>query len=349
MSDVQDRLAVPNTLDAALDPQWLTQALAKESGGAVVRSVETLEVIRTVATKVRFAVEFEGAEGKRAFCLKGFLDVDAMTARGGPTNVLEADFYTYISPEIAVRAPTAVATVVNREDPQAVTLMRDLITDGARFGSAFEALTADQVTGTLEQLAHLHAAPHLLDRYDWIKPRIASLAEMQHVPQPRLQELVDGPRGDRLPARTRDAGALIAAMKRLAVEDAARPQTLVHGDAHAGNVFHTADGPGLIDWQLLQKGSWVLDVAYHINAVCDVAVAEAEERRLLAHYLAFARSLGSVVPEDEAAWAAYRAAPVYGCYLWGITQRVDPAITAIFFDRLGHAVTRHDSYALLGL
>jgi hypothetical protein len=344
-----EHLSVPTTQKAAMDPVWLTEALADVSGGRPVSSVEVLEVIRTVATKLRFRVAFEGAQETQALCLKGFLDVDEITARGGPTNVLEADFYNFVAGQVAVQAPARVATVIDRKNPSAVTIMRDLIADGARFCSALEPFTADATAQSLEQLAHLHAAQHLLRAYDWIKPRIASLADMPHMTPVILQELLDGQRGEGLPAETRNAARLIAAMKVLAVQDAARPQTLVHGDAHAGNIFRTAAGTGLIDWQLLQQGSWVLDVAYHINAVCDVATAAREERRLLDHYLDFARRLGVALPNAEAAWAAYRGAVVYGYYLWGITRRVDPAITVVFNNRLGNAVTRHGSYRVLDI
>jgi len=54
---------VPRTLDEARDPEWLASALTPVSGGAAIRSVEVLEVIRTMATKVRFAVDFDGADG----------------------------------------------------------------------------------------------------------------------------------------------------------------------------------------------------------------------------------------------------------------------------------------------
>ena len=97
-------------------------------------------------------------------------------------------------------------------------------------------------------------------------------------------------------ARTRDAAVLIEGMNALARQDAELPQTLVHGDAHAGNIYQTAQGPGLIDWQLLQKGSWALDVAYHICAVLDAPVAEHEERRLMAHYLETLRALQYLLP-----------------------------------------------------
>ena len=46
--------AFPHTLEAALDPEWLTYALTPLTGGAQVTEVAMVELIRTVATKVRF-------------------------------------------------------------------------------------------------------------------------------------------------------------------------------------------------------------------------------------------------------------------------------------------------------
>jgi aminoglycoside phosphotransferase (APT) family kinase protein len=38
--------------------------------------------------------------------------------------------------------------------------------------------------------------------------------------------------------------------------DAQGPQYFIHGDCHAGNIYRMAEGTGLIDWQLLQRGGW---------------------------------------------------------------------------------------------
>src|SRR5690606_3579783 len=96
---------VPATLASLLSTHCLSEALAGAAQGRAVSSVETVEVIKTVATKVRFAVSFEGSEEKHSFCLKGLLDVDEMTARGGATCVLEGDFYARIAPKLNVRVP----------------------------------------------------------------------------------------------------------------------------------------------------------------------------------------------------------------------------------------------------
>jgi hypothetical protein len=345
-----EQIEVPRTLEDALDPQWLTQALAPVVDGATVASVQTVEVIRTVATKVRFTVTLAGSAGRtEAFCLKGLLDVDADTAKGGPTTVLEADFYSQLAPSLSVRVPDCVVTVVDRKAPNSVIIMRDLIAQGGRFHTALEAFSVEEAVQSLEQLCRLHTGGVNLDKYPFITRRVASFARGTYVPVTTLQQMLDGPRGEGLPARTRNAELLMQSMKALAALGETLPEVLVHGDSHAGNIFRTKEGPGLIDWQVLQRGGWALDVAYHIAAVLPVELAETSERTLLKHYLDTVRRFGGTVPDEDAAWKQYRASAVYGYYLWGITRRVDPAIINIFVRRLGEAVTRHDSFRLLGV
>jgi hypothetical protein len=342
-------ISVPATIDTALDPRWLSEALASIGHGSKVTSVERVEVIRTVATKVRFAVTFDGLPGTHAFCLKGLLDVDQMTARGGPTCVLEADFYTKVAGTVGVRLPECVAAITDRKSQQAVIVMRDLIAGGARFCSALEAFTADEAADSLGQIARLHAGSDFLNAAPWIQARVADLARMTYVTPEVLQEMLNGPRGEGLSAPVLNAARLIEGMRALAAKDAGRPQFLVHGDSHAGNIFRTREGAGLIDWQMLQRGGWALDVAYHLCAVLPVDVAERDERRLLGHYLEMMRGFGRTVPGQDEAWLQYREAVLYGYYLWAITRRVAPPIINLFVNRLGSAVTRHGSHALLGV
>jgi len=345
----QPALAVPKTLSAALDPDFLSEALATVSGGARVTSVEVVETLRTVATKVRFAVTF-GESGERyGFCLKGLLDVDEGTARGGSTCVLEGDFYCKVAPTVNVRVPEAVAVVTDREAQQSVLIMRDLIASGAHFCSALEAFDADQALASLGQLANLHAGSAFLDGAPWIRPRAAELARADYVGAAELQGLMDGPRREGVPANVLNAAKLIEGVKELANRDEGRRQFMIHGDSHAGNNFRTAEGAGLIDWQLLQKGGWALDVAYHLCAVLPVELAEKEERRLMGEYLAMMKGHGFAMPGEEEAWSQYREAVMYGYYLWAITKRVDPPIINLFFNRLGNAAARHDNFALLGV
>lgn len=336
-------IPVPVTLDEALAPEFLSKAL-----GRAVASVEVVELLKTVATKVRFAVTF--ADGsKDSYCLKGLLDVDEMTKLGGSTCVLEGDYYLKLAPQLNVQVPEAVTVVTDRQTQQSVLIMKDLIVAGGKFCSALDPFTADQAVESLQQIANLHAGSHLLKGAEWIRPRAAELARMQYMTAEVLQNLLDDPRGDNLSPAVRSGARLIEGMKALADVSEGRPQFLVHGDAHAGNIFRTGSGAGLIDWQVLQRGTWAIDVAYHLCAVLPVALAELEERRLLGLYLDMARGLGLTLPDEEQAWRQYREAVVYGYYMWGITRRVDPPIRIQFTDRLGRAVMRHGSFGLLAV
>ena len=343
---------VPETLEGALDPAWLSRALAHLENGAPVATVELADIVKAMAAKVRVAVTFEGVPDKvYRLCIKGFLDHDLAPGAGGLTTLRESDFYAQIAPKITMLTPPCVSLVTDREAHRCILIMSDMIAEGVHFYNALEPLTADQVEETLDQLARLHAHPELLQGRDWIPCRIENLVRGESfITWERIQELMLGERRADLPETTLDAALLKKGIEALAARNASQAQTLLHGDCHPGNVYRTADNRlGFTDWQLIQHGHWSLDIAYHIASVLPVDVAEKEERRLLEHYLACLARHGGKTQDWESAWLDYRVAQVYGFYQWAITQRVDPPITNQAFKRLGAAVTRHDSYRLLGL
>lgn len=350
MNDARKPSPVPSTLQQALAPQWLAFALAPVSGGGAIHSVELADEIRGMAAKLRIRVRFANApERVHAFCLKAFLDDTAGASDGGTTTIREARFYLELAPHTGMRVPGCANALIDERTGRGILILDDLIAAGARFCSARKAFTATQAAQSLEQIARLHAASHLLPTASWLPCRIEQLATTMRFTVEQVQPLLDDPRGDGLPARTRSAALLFAGIKALAARNAARPQTLLHGDCHPNNIYWTADGPGFADWQLVQRGNWALDVAYHIAAVLPVASAERDERVLLDHYLDARRACGGSAPDRDAAWDDYRAAQIYGYFHWAITRRVAPDITREMTQRLGAGVTRHETYRLLGL
>lgn len=344
---------VPESVERALDPEWLSVALAHLSGGQKVASVEQVDIVKAMAAKVRVAVTFEG-EADRIYrlCIKGFLDFDLGSAGAGITTLREADFYTKVAPHLTMCTPPCVASVTDRSAARCVIIMADMIAAGVHFYDALEPFTVDQVAETLDQLARLHAKSELLQNNGWIPYRLEELVSEKpyYISWEQIQNLMHDERRASLPDRTLDAFLLKRGLEVLATENYRQPRTILHGDCHPGNVYLTAEGRlGFTDWQLIHQGHWALDVAYHIASVLPVEVAEKEERFLLDHYLASLKEHGGVAPDRESAWKSYRRSPIYGYYHWAITQRVDPPITHQAFKRLGAAVTRHDSYTLLGL
>jgi len=347
---VETSIEVPETLEAALDLDWLTRALAPVSGNARVIDVAVSGMVRTMASKVRIAVTFDSDPKQlHHYCLKAFLGPDVSSGAGGATTLLEADFYREIAPQLTMRTPQVWAIVTDRVRSRGLLIMSDMIEAGVHFCDALESFSADQVAETLDQIARLHAKSALLENYPWIRSRVQRLADTVPFSAEWIQPKMHDERRGALSDRTLDAGNLIAGIEALAKRNASLPQTMLHGDCHPGNVYWTAEGPGFTDFQLLQRGNWALDVAYHLSSMLPTEVAEREERRLLDHYLSSLRGHGGIAPDPESAWDDYRAAQVYGYYHWAITTRVDPAITHVAFRRLGAGVERHDTYRRLGL
>ena len=342
---------IPRTLEGALDLAWLSEVLTPAANGAAVERVEIVEEVQvnqTVkATIVRFRAHF--ADGTAAaLCLKGFLD--RPDTKGNSAAVRESRFYADLANRISVRSPAWVAAPVDTQAEHGLLYMRDMVEQGAHFCSALEPFDAARAARSLEQLARLHTSHVTLgpvQSLDWTVRQIDWLAG--YMKPEMLQGLLNDERAEGIPEEQRDATRLVEALKALSAVDAALPASLIHGDCHAGNIFETPEGAGLIDFQLLQQGGWALDVAYHIAATLPVELAEREERNLLRHYLETVKSLGGEVPGDEEAWGQYRKSPVYGYFLWAITRTVARPIINSFCERLSHSVARHDSYRLLGV
>ncbi|EHJ60694.1 phosphotransferase [Novosphingobium pentaromativorans] len=344
-------LSIPRTLEGALDADWLSEILAPVASGARVAQVELVDPVQinqTIkATIVRFRVGFENGQSE-ALCLKGYLD--RPDEKPGVAGMRETRFYRDLAGRVAFRHPEPVAMPYDDQTDFGIRYMRDLKAQGAHFCSALEPFDATRTARSLEQLATLHASYLTLGPVEdlaWTGRNIDWIANV--VPVELLQGLLADERSVGIPEAQRDAHRLMAALKALNAVDEKRRPFLIHGDCHAGNLFEIAAGAGLIDFELVQRGGWSLDVAYHINATLPVAVAEQEERTLLRHYLETARRLGSEVPDDEEAWAEYRMSVVYGYFLWAITRTVDRKIIDAFCHRLSHAVARHDSFRMLGV
>jgi len=341
----------PLVLEEVLDPAWLGMAL----GGIEVRDVQVVEMLGPSCTKVRMELAFgPGVDPAMptAYCLKGFFGDPALGYLQSGTQLTEAAFYRDCAPHLTMRLAECVHAGSDEQTGAGVILMKDLIAGGARFLTALEPYSVEQARSSVDQLARLHAASWgeaKLARWPWVRPRVEELTNYKGVPRERLTELMRGERGEPLPDELRDGQRIYAALTSIAGRDAGLQHCLVHGDAHAGNVFETPEGCGMVDWQLLQRGHWSLDVAYHIGAVMTVENRRQHEESLLRHYLDRLDAHGGQAPAWDEAWDRYRESLAYGMFLWGITVRVDPPIIMEFNRRLGTAVADHESFRRLGV
>jgi aminoglycoside phosphotransferase (APT) family kinase protein len=166
-------------------------------------------------------------------------------------------------------------------------------------------------------------------------------------PTARLQSLLDDGRATALAPVLRDATTLQAAMLRTAE---LAPTCVLHGDTHSGNSYLDADGRACwLDWQVVQRGHWSIDVSYHLGTVLSVEDRREHEQDLLRHYLGELEARGVRPPSFDDAWERYTLGFTWGYFLWTITRISSRAVVLLHVPRLAAALTDHDTFRRLGV
>ncbi len=344
---------VPDTLAEAFDAAWLSEALGQRYPGIAVTSVQPGPIVSRVSTNARFHIECKGGvpPGLTAdLCIKGyFADCSESGAASRTAGVPEALFYRHLAGSAGVRTLECFYADVDPVTHHGVVITGDVATHGATFLDALSPYTSDQVAESLEQYAVLHGRSWDSGRADhepWLAPRLQATMRVRGLPE--VNGNFEGPIGSGVPLEVRDGERLLDAVRRLAhLLDEAPSRCLLHGDAHIGNLYLNATGrPCLLDWQLVQRGPWYLDVGYHLGCTLSPEERRRTERDLLLHYLDRLRGEGVDPPSPDAAARSTSRGLLYGFFLWAITLKVAPSVTTVMLERLGAAVADHEAYSL---
>ena len=346
----QSPLPVPSTMAGMMSPEWLSSALAPRFPGIRVTAVHPGPVVSRVSTNARFHIECEGGVPSGLapdLCGKGyFTDIGTWDARRA--GVPEVSFYRHLAEPSGVRTLRSVYADIDPATQHGVVITEDVVAQGGRFLDATDAYTPDQTAQSLEQLARLHGAtwgdPAARDA-PWLAPRLKG--HLTHRGVKEIRGNFESEIGAGVPEEVRDPDRLYAAYTALAARTGGEsPWSVIHGDAHVGNLYLDGQGrPSFVDWQLVQRGPWYLDVGYHIASTLTVEDRRRAERDLLRHYLDRLAATGVEPPSWDEAWQGFRRGIVHGFYLWSITLKVAPEITSTLQRRLGTAVADHDSFS----
>jgi hypothetical protein len=344
-------MAVPDLLSEALSPEWLSEALGERFPGIRVTHVDKGEVIARVSTNARFRIHCDAGLPPglpEHLCIKGYFadcsDAAAQSRSAGGPEVL---FYRELSSGAGIRTLPTFYADVDPVTEHGVVITEDVVERGAVFLDALSPYGPDQVAMSLDQLAVLHGRTWASDALQrpWLAPKLDRTMRARG-----LEEITgnfDGPIGAGVPDQVRDPTLLMERISLLLPLLArAAPPCLLHGDAHVGNLYLDAEGfPCLVDWQLVQRGPWYIDVGYHLGCTLGVRDRRQVERELLAAYLRRLGAEGVEPPSWDEAWRCIAVGMLYGFFLWAITLKVHPSVTAVMLERLGSAVADHESYA----
>lgn len=241
-------VAVPDRLEEALSPQWLTAALRPRFPGITVSAVEPGSIIERISTVALFTIEC--ADGvphglSPQLCIKGYFNE---VGRANPSiGEAEAYFYRDLAAATGVRTLRSVYADIDSASRHGVVITEDLGTEGGVFLDAVSDYTPDNTAESLEQFARLHAATWGDPTYAslaWLRPRLAGIPLSRGVDV--IGANLNGPNGSRVPVEVRQPQRLYEAYITLLDRwDQTKPWSVVHGDAHVGNlILEGAGRPG---------------------------------------------------------------------------------------------------------
>ncbi|HSQ00975.1 MAG TPA: phosphotransferase [Candidatus Dormibacteraeota bacterium] len=250
----------------------------------------------------------------------------------------EVEFYRRVAGDVAVDVPRVFHAASGGTAQRFALVLEDLGQRGARFTNAGESLSLDDARQVMRALAHLHAgfwdSPRLRTELSWLKSR-------DHNPDYRLERFLCAaalPRGIRRfgdlvpPALQAAVPRLLAARDALEEAWAEGPLTLIHGDAHAGNLYFLQRGVGLFDWQVVQRGQGMRDVSYFLANSIPTELRRRYEGELIELYLATLAARGVSPPGFPVAWQQHRR---HACYAF-----IGAAVTAAAANLQSESIVR---------
>lgn len=300
---------------------WAQSVFALHNCKATVTKTEIAHIDVGTTTRVRLAVEHDGPE---SLPRRWFVKLPSLNRRARLITALprllptEVRFYQEILPHVPVPIPQCLAAH-SKFGLGAVLVLADVTESGAIAGQPGDALTLQQAVAVIEQLGSLHARfwnkVHDVPAYRWLAGRVRRLEDGLGVAL-ALPLMKRGLRlaGAHIPSVLHGPALHYARHRRTAMcylADA--PQTLVHHDCHAGNLFWSRDlaSPGFLDWQLVRLGEGIGDVAYFLATALDTQTRRQHEASLLACYMRALEHGGVTNIDGAKLMSRYRAHLVY--------------------------------------
>lgn len=298
-----------------LTPAWAQCIVNQHHSKARVSRVEVLNVNVGTTTRVHLAVEHNAAKNLASHW---FVKLPSLAWRARLITALprllhtEVRFYNEIAQSVPLKLPYCLAAQ-SQFSRGSTLVLADVGDFSYRAGHPGDALNLDQATEVIQQLARFHAHfwqhPHLQRHYSWLAGSVRQLEDAlgTALAVPLMKRGLQLA-GTVVPAELHEPALNYARQRRRIMaflNDA--PQTLVHHDCHAGNLFWQHNQVGFLDWQLVRLGEGVSDVAYFLSTALTPKMRRLHEEDLLNLYAKTLRDYGVVGVDDTQLRQRYRA------------------------------------------
>jgi len=235
--------SLPRTI-GDLDAKALSQIM-----GRTVTSVVVIEGDAGTSSRARLALTGDGVPASVFVKLAAETTTTRLIGELGRLADTETRFYNQLAPELT-GLPKAYGSALDPLTGRFVLVLEDLAADNCEFPDTLHPLDRDQAGAIVELLARLHAT--FWDRPPgWLYTASADSASLLTGPLLKTSARRIAERSN-IPV---EAGRFIddnyRAVARLIDTP---PHTVMHGDAHPGNIYFRNGEAGLLDWQAVRRG-----------------------------------------------------------------------------------------------
>ncbi|UXA19845.1 ecdysteroid 22-kinase family protein [Mycobacterium sp. SMC-4] len=299
---------VPRTV-ADIDPTALSALI-----GRSVTSVSALDADAGTSSRARLALTGDGVP--ETVFVKTAAPALATRVLGELGNLADTEtrFYRQLAPELA-DVPRAHGIGFDSWTGRFALVLEDLAATGCEFPDTLHPIGVDQAEQVVELLATVHAtfwkrlpARRGYGPLGWLysasEDSVSLLtARLLRSSTRRLAERTDLPlgRGRFVNEHYRAAAALVDTP----------PHTVMHGDAHPGNLYFRDGRAGLLDWQAVRRGHPSRELAYTLVTSMTADDRIAAQRDLLDVYRRVLGAGGGPEIAREELWDRYRQGAMY--------------------------------------
>lgn len=304
---VGGRFGLPRTVED-IDPAVLSRVM-----GTTVRSIRVLS--RDAGTSSRGRLVLTGRNVPDSVFVKVAAQTAATRLMGelGRLGHTEVRFYRELAPQV-VGVPYCYGAAFDPWTGRYLLVLEDLPAESCEFPDTLHPLSADQASLIIELLAELHATFWgRLPRdgrgpMGWVYTPSGDVTSMltgslMHTSIKRLAERTTIPveNGKFIADNYRAVAALIDTP----------PHTVMHGDAHPGNMYFHGGKAGLLDWQAVRRGHPSRELAYTLITSLTPEDRQASQRELLDDYRRALLAAGGPELDRDDLWLRFRQGALY--------------------------------------
>jgi hypothetical protein len=308
-----------------VDSAYLSQVM-----GCAVTSVSVIGGDAGTSSRARLALTGDGVPASVFVKMPAETVPLRMMGEMGRLAETETRFYSQLSPQLA-GVPVCYGAAFDPMTGRFVLVLEDLAAGRCEFPDTLHPLHPDQAGRIVELLARLHAtfwekAP------PWLYTASGDTAALLTGPLLKMSARRIAERTDIAVAAGEFIDDNYRAVARLID---APPHTVMHGDAHPGNVYFRDGEPGLLDWQAMRRGHPGRELAYTLVTSMATADRRQHQRDLLDRYRKALATAGGPDLDRDDLWHRYRLGALY------------PYVAALITAGLGGM--QADTIALQGL